>query len=159
MPEWVSRKIPFVDSLSGDWGRCESDFTIKIHHWSSPPSHPPPFCSTVSPPHRTGSPESSTFAITVKYPWLLSFCPFYLQQLIRVPLPFSLPDESPHLSLSFFLRSPFTFLQSESASGLSPPHRYLRKLRGKVSKKHKPFTWTDEMIWWGPPLRDAQRIT
>lgn len=111
------KKISFVHRLfcsdsgggGGGWG-AQTLFPIKIHHWTPPPLYspllPPPLLAG-----QTESHESSTFAITVKYPWLLSFCPFYLHQLIPVPMPFSLLED-----VSASLVKPFHFPEEESTS-------------------------------------------
>lgn len=81
-------------------------FPIKIHHWSPPlPSFPPLAGHTV--------PRELHFRHYCQVPLTPFFLPFYLQQLIRVPLPFSLLDD-----VSASLVKPFHFSEEESASKL-----------------------------------------
>lgn len=63
-------------------------FPIKIHHGS--PSTPPPH---PTPSSQDRVPGELLFRHYCQVPLTPFFLPFYLQQLIRVPLPFSLPDD------------------------------------------------------------------
>ncbi len=112
-PDSDLKKIPFVHHSTffqdgGDGGDALSP--LKFITEAPPLSHPP----SLSLSRRTDwVPRELHFRHYCQVPLTPFFLPFYLQQLIRVPLPFSLLDD-----VSASLVKPFRFSESESASRL-----------------------------------------